>query len=847
VAPVTGTVAAGGVTNDTAPTVSGTLSAALGANEVLALYRDGLKLGTASVTGTAWSYGDSELSDGTTYSYTARVENSLTSATGSASVAYALRVDTSAPAAPSLDVVDASDTGRSATDNLSRDATPTVRLTLTGSGATAPVVGDTVTLMSGGTSVGIAVLTAGDIAAGYVEITASSLGADGAKTLTATVTDAAGNQSPSASPLTYTLDTTAPTQTVIITSMTKDTGITNDFITSDGTAGRTVSGSLPPRLYSGETLELSFDGGTTWTEAVFRDLSGYEWVATDILTHSGNWTIQSRITDDAGNVGGQTIQNVTLISAPNQTAIITTITDDVAPGIGKVAAGGLTNDNSPTVSGILSAALGANEVLALYRDGVKLGTASVTGTTWSYGDSGLSDNSSYSYTARVENSLTSATGSASAAYTIFVDTNRPPSIESNGGGDMAELSLPENTTNVTTCSARDPDGNQVSYSLLSGDDAGLFSIDRASGVLTFRRAPDFEWPGDQDGDNVYRVVVQANDPRGGTDQQTLLIRVTDVLEDTNAVTLDLPASEDTGSSDSDNLINTTRIRLEGTAEPGAFVQVSAPDGTPIGRVLTDAHGHWSLDGIDLATLDDNDRDGVTGEDGQYTFTAVATDAAGHVRQTVDLTLTLDRTPPPTPIKLILDPDSDSLTPNGRPGDQVTADLDVNFILTLPSGARVGDRVRLYADIDGDGQAETPLYVPATGLTTSDLAAGRLSIPIDARALPDQRPITFTAILADPAGNASFIRLCMTAPSRPLLPDFDGVTPLTEDAGNGANDFNGDGVIDSLQGDVATTPLLRATDFGRAAQGGTQLDYGYGAIIAGDADNDGIPDHPAPFS
>ena len=52
---------------------SGTISAALGANEVVAVYRDGVKVGNATVNGTSWSYADTGLVDATTYNYTAKV------------------------------------------------------------------------------------------------------------------------------------------------------------------------------------------------------------------------------------------------------------------------------------------------------------------------------------------------------------------------------------------------------------------------------------------------------------------------------------------------------------------------------------------------------------------------------------------------------------------------------------------------------------------------------------------------------------------------------------------------------------------------------------------------------
>jgi hypothetical protein len=95
---VTGTVIHGGVTNDASPLVTGTLSAPLNPNEVVGIYRDGQEIGNASVTGSSWSYQDSGLADGASVSYQARIGNLLTAHLGDVSNAYAIKIDTAAPA-----------------------------------------------------------------------------------------------------------------------------------------------------------------------------------------------------------------------------------------------------------------------------------------------------------------------------------------------------------------------------------------------------------------------------------------------------------------------------------------------------------------------------------------------------------------------------------------------------------------------------------------------------------------------------------------------------------------------------------------------------------------------------
>ena len=84
----------------------------------------------------------------------------------------------------------------------------------------------------------------------------------------------------------------------------------------------------------------------------------------------------------------------------------------------------------------------------------------------------------------------------------------------------ANFSVAENQKDVTTLKATDADGDEVSYSQ-AGDDAASFNLDTASGVLTFKEAPDYETK------NAYAITATASDGTNTTDQ-ALTIRVTNV-------------------------------------------------------------------------------------------------------------------------------------------------------------------------------------------------------------------------------------------------------------------------------------------------------------------------------
>src|SRR4051812_50128764 len=76
----------------------------------------------------------------------------------------------------------------------------------------------------------------------------------------------------------------------------------------------------------------------------------------------------------------------------------------------------------------------------------------------------------------------------------------PPTITSNGGGDSATISVPENLTAVTILTATGPEPRATLQYLISrGGDAALFYIDAPAGALSFISGPDYEAPGDPHG------------------------------------------------------------------------------------------------------------------------------------------------------------------------------------------------------------------------------------------------------------------------------------------------------------------------------------------------------------
>jgi len=111
-------------------------------------------------------------------------------------------------------------------------------------------------------------------------------------------TDVAGNTStPASNTAIITVDTTAPiAMSTTITQIAIDTGTSGDFITTQGNV--TVSGQYTGALGSGEKIQVSANGGTTWVDA---SASSPIWAAANVALIPGSGTLTTRTIDTAGN------------------------------------------------------------------------------------------------------------------------------------------------------------------------------------------------------------------------------------------------------------------------------------------------------------------------------------------------------------------------------------------------------------------------------------------------------------------------------------------------------------------------------------------------------------------
>ncbi|MGY2297297.1 beta strand repeat-containing protein [Pseudomonas yamanorum] len=338
---------------------------------------------------------------------------------------FSLTVDTTAPSAATGYAVAitaytddvAPQTGSFASGTSTSDTTPLLTGTVAGLAA-----GDVVRIYEGSTLLGTATVTGSTWS---FQVTGAT---EGAHSYVATLADAAGNVGLSSNTFSLIVDTTAPTQTTVISNFVDDVGTIQGTFASGTTtddAAPVLNGTFTGTLATGEVVRI-YDGSTLLGNAT---VTGNNWTFSsdtglvDGTTHN----FHAVVADSAGNEGTSSA-NFTLTidtTPPTQVATIVTYTDNVGLNQGNYASGTTSDDITPVLNGTLSAALGATDMVRIYDGSTLLGNATVTGTTWTFaGISGLLDASTHTYTAKVTD-VAGNEGTVSNAFTLSVDITPP--------------------------------------------------------------------------------------------------------------------------------------------------------------------------------------------------------------------------------------------------------------------------------------------------------------------------------------------------------------------------------------------------------------------------------------
>ncbi|MFS2213322.1 Ig-like domain-containing protein [Telluria sp. Tellsp104] len=375
--------------------------------------------GTASITIGAGSYADAAGN------------------TGGAGTAPSLHFDTLAPDAPSAPQLAAS------SSDVTRDTTPT----LTGTAE----AGSTVTLYDtdGTTVLGSTVATNGTWS-----IDAATLG-EGAHTVTARATDAAGNAGAVSSGTTFTVDTTAPTVTIGSDASALKVGETATItftFSEDPGASFTWDGTQGDLVVSGGTLSAVSGSGLVRT-ATFTPAAHVNGGTASITIAVGTYA------DRAGNDGAAgslpALHFDTLAPAASSTPVL-----DAASDTGVSNSDGITAATTPTFTGTAE----AGATVDLYEGSTLLGSAVATGGIWSIASSTLGAGQH-----TVSTIVTDAAGNASGAsggLTFTVDLTAPTTTV--GGIAFSADHGASNTDFITNVAAQTISGT-LSAALQTGE------------------------------------------------------------------------------------------------------------------------------------------------------------------------------------------------------------------------------------------------------------------------------------------------------------------------------------------------------------------------------------------
>jgi large repetitive protein len=255
------------------------------------------------------------------------------------------------------------DTGSSATDFITQTTAQTITATLSAGLTTGEILYGS---LDGGTSWTNLTSKVSGTAISWDSVTLS-----GSSSIEFKVTNA-GLVDGTVASQAYTLDSTAPTTTVASASLSTDTGSSStDFITQ--TAAQSISGTLSATLASGETVKVSFDGGSTWSNAS-TSVGSSVWSLSG-QTLAGSNTLMVKVVDTAGNDGTVYSHTYTL----DTTAPTTTIASaGFSADTGTSSTDFLTKTAAQTISGTLSANLATGETVYVSLDNGSTWTAAST-------------------------------------------------------------------------------------------------------------------------------------------------------------------------------------------------------------------------------------------------------------------------------------------------------------------------------------------------------------------------------------------------------------------------------------------------------------------------------------
>ncbi|MEB5754525.1 Ig-like domain-containing protein [Citrobacter cronae] len=520
-------------------------------------------------------------------------------------------------------------------------------------------------------------------------VTLPSALADGEYTLTVTVTDDAGNTANRAQ--TFTIDTTLEPLTVKMMAA-DDSGVVGDNVTND-TKPTFELGNVPADVYS---IEVTLNGATT---TVKKQADGSWTYTPETALVEGKYTLDVRVTDEAGNQRTSTYDFTVDTSVDINSITLTTDTGDSSSD-------GITNAAQPIFNVTTS-----DDVVSLTAtiNGLACTVVKNANGDWTVTSPILSVAGDYTLTVTVEDAAGNTT---SDTKTITFDNQLSvPTIAFDAGDDTGYDATDHLTSNNKPTFLISNMDSDVTHAVITLDGVPITLTQDGSGNWSFT-------PPSALSDGNHKMILEVQDRAGNTSTQTFSFTVDTTL---STPTIDLSSSSDSGDSDDDNLTSKTQPEFVINNVDGDIYSVIVTLNGVDYDVTKNADGEWVFLAPKLA-------------DGDYTITVTATDKAGNER-TSDLDFTIDTTVAIDQITMSDDTgfsSDDHLTNDTIPSFDISVAADVTHVSVALDG--------------GDAQTLTKTNGKWTYTASSALSDGEHSIVVnvmDKAGNTTQETFTFT--------------------------------------------------------------------------------------------------------
>ncbi|STE42012.1 adhesin for cattle intestine colonization [Escherichia coli] len=654
---------------------------------------------------------------------------------------HALTVDTVAPT-----VTIATVAGDDIINNAEQLAGQTI------SGTTTAEVGQTVTVTFNGQTW---TATVGSGGSWSVFIPAQQFAglSDGSYTISATVSDQAGN--PGSASRGVTLNGDVP-------SVTINTFAGDDVVNAaEHGSSLVISGTTTAPV--GQTLTLTLNGKTYTTTVQTGGSWSYTLGSADVtaLADGNAYVINASVSNAIGNTGSSNHTITVDLSAPAMGINI----DSLQADTGLSASDFITSVSPVVVNGSLTAALASNETAQISIDGgVTWTTLTVTGTTWRYNDSRTLTDGNYLYQVRVID--TAGNVGATDSQNVVIDTIAPdPAVKT-----IAISAITTDTGLITNDFVTSDTTLAVSGTLGAALSAGEFAQISIDGGSTWQNlsVSGLTWTyldGRTLTDGNYNYQVRVIDTAGNIGATASQIVTVDTTAPLASKTIAIAGiSDDTGLSSSDFVTRDTTLTVRGTLGAALAADERAQislDGGVTWTTLTVIGTNWSY------------ADGRTLTDGTWNYTVRVVDLAGNVGQTATQNVVVDTTSPEAAKSITITGISDDT--GASSSDFITSDttLTVRGVLGAALGANE------FAQISTDnGATWVNVTLAADGLNWSY---------VDGRTLTNGTT-TWQVRVVDLAGNvgatgSQSAQIDTVNPAQVLT-----IASISTDTGSSATDF-----------------------------------------------------------